>query len=77
MVGRALEHTRLVEVYHAVRSGRAETVLIEGEAGIGKTRLVHEFLGWAKAQGALVLRGRSFETGGRLPYQPMLEILRG
>jgi tetratricopeptide (TPR) repeat protein len=77
MVGRALEHTRLVEVFYKVRSGRTETVLIEGEAGIGKTRLVHEFLGWAKAQGALVLRGKSFETGGRLPYQAVLEILRG
>ncbi len=77
MVGRAPEHARLVEAFHTVRSGRTETVLIEGEAGIGKTRLAHEFLAWARAEGALVLRGRSFETGGRLPYQPVLEILRG
>jgi tetratricopeptide (TPR) repeat protein len=77
MVGRASEHARLVEAFHRVRSGRTETVLIEGEAGIGKTRLAHEFLAWAKVQGALALRGRSFETGGRLPYQPILELLRG
>jgi predicted ATPase/DNA-binding SARP family transcriptional activator len=77
MVGRTLEHTRLVEAFQTVRSGRTETVLIEGEAGIGKTRLAHEFIDWARAQGAFVLRGRSFETGGRLPYQPVLEILRG
>ncbi|MGH2524741.1 MAG: ATP-binding protein, partial [Anaerolineales bacterium] len=40
------------------------------------TRLAREFLGWARAQGALVLAGRAFEIGGRLPYQPLVEALR-
>src|SRR5207248_6821993 len=45
-------------------------------AGIGKTRLAHEVVAWAAAQGALVLAGHAFEMGGRLPYQPLVEALR-
>lgn len=51
-------------------------VVLIGEAGIGKTRLATEFLTWAAAQGADILHGRAFETGGRLPYQPLVEALR-
>jgi predicted ATPase len=47
-----------------------------GEAGIGKTRLASEFVAWAAAQGAEVLRGHAFELGRRLPYQPLVEALR-
>jgi predicted ATPase len=49
---------------------------LQGEAGIGKTRLATEFLGWAAAQGADVIRSRAFETGGRLSYQPLVDALR-
>src|SRR5437868_10899125 len=49
---------------------------MQGEAGIGKTRLAKEFLAWAEVEGADVLQGRAFETGGRLPYQPVIEALR-
>jgi tetratricopeptide (TPR) repeat protein len=51
-------------------------VLVEGEAGIGKTRLAHDFGIWARAQGADVLSGQAFEIGGRLPYQPLVEAVR-
>src|SRR5207302_6121891 len=44
--------------------------------GIGKTRLANEFVAWAQAQGAQVLRGHALEMGGRLPYQPLVEALR-
>ena len=76
LVGRANEHTRLVEAYYSAKQGRAQAVLLKGEAGIGKTRLASEFLRWAAAQGADVLAGRAFETGGRLSYQPLVEGLR-
>jgi DNA-binding SARP family transcriptional activator len=75
-VGRRRQHTRLMEAYYGCRSERAQVAIVEGEAGIGKTRLAQEFLGWASAQGAEILRGRGFETGGRLPYQPLVEALR-
>ncbi len=76
LVGRSDELMKGVELYHAARQGQPRVVTIEGEAGIGKTRLADELLAWAAGQGADVLRGRAFEMGGRLPYQPLLEALR-
>lgn len=76
LVGRAAEHHRLVKSYRQSQTGAAQIVIIKGEAGIGKTRLAGEFLGWAAAQGATILQGKAFETGGRLPYQPVIEALR-
>ncbi|GAC1349171.1 MAG: hypothetical protein NVSMB27_19780 [Ktedonobacteraceae bacterium] len=76
LTGRIAEHLALVTAYRTTRRGRTQVVTLEGEPGIGKTRLAKEFLIWAKAQGADVLEGRAFETGGRLPYQPLIEALR-
>jgi DNA-binding SARP family transcriptional activator len=76
LVGRADEFTKVVELYHAASQGRPQAALLQGEAGIGKTRLATEFLAWAVAQGAEVLQGRAFETGARLPYQPLVDALR-
>lgn len=76
MVGRAVKHLQLVTAFYASQQGQPQPVLIEGEAGIGKTRLATEFLAWAETHGADVLQGRTFETGGRLPYQPLVEALR-
>ncbi|HEV2581588.1 MAG TPA: AAA family ATPase, partial [Ktedonobacteraceae bacterium] len=76
LIGRASEYTRLIEAYRAAEHGQAQVVMLQGEAGIGKTRLAAEFLAWAGAKGADVLPGRAFEAGGRLPYQPLVEALR-
>src|SRR5438045_9671240 len=51
-------------------------MLLEGEVGIGKTRLANESLARGEMEGADVLQGRAFETGGRLPYRPVIEALR-
>lgn len=76
LIGRADELMQGVELYHAARQGRPQVMTLEGEAGIGKTRLADELLAWAAGQGADVLCGRAFEMGGRLPYQPLLDALR-
>ena len=75
MVGRAFEHGQLVSAYHALFTGHPQVITLEGEPGIGKTRLAVEFLAWAGAQGATVLQSRALE-GGHLPYQPIVEALR-
>src|SRR5260370_14316314 len=62
--------------YEQASSGHPQVVLLEGEAGIGKTRLAATFLAWVKAQGAETLAGRAVQTSQRLPYQPLLEALR-
>jgi DNA-binding SARP family transcriptional activator/tetratricopeptide (TPR) repeat protein len=77
LIGRENEHSTLVTLYHTVSRAGPQVVALLGEAGIGKTRLATAFLGWATAQGADVLQGRAFEAGGRLPYQPLVEALRG
>jgi len=76
LVGRADEFLELVELYHAARQGSARLAVIKGEPGIGKTRLAREFLAWAAGHGADVLEGRAFESGGRLPFQPLVDALR-
>ncbi|GAC1401327.1 MAG: hypothetical protein NVSMB49_15440 [Ktedonobacteraceae bacterium] len=76
LVGRAREYGTLLECYYTARSGQMQVVLLEGESGIGKTRLASEFVGWAAAQGADVLRGQAFESSRRLSYQPFIEALR-
>ncbi len=49
LVGRWMELSRLDLAYQSARLGRTELVLIAGEPGIGKSRLVSEFIGLATA----------------------------
>ncbi len=76
LLGRTTELSTLIKVYHSARRGHTQVVLLEGEVGIGKTRLATEFLAWAEMEGADVLQGQAFETGGHLPYRPVIEALR-
>jgi DNA-binding SARP family transcriptional activator len=78
LVGRTEEHRRLVTAFRLVLEGHPQTVSIIGEAGIGKTRLVEDFLTWLNLQtpGVDILSGRAFEMGGRLSYEPVVNALR-
>ena len=75
-LGRSAEFGSLIDCYRRVDAGQPHFVLIQGESGIGKTRLATEFLGWAQAQGAKVLMGKALPTGKQLPYQPFIAVLR-
>lgn len=75
-VGREEEHARLVAWWERARRGGEKLALVEGEAGVGKTRLVEEVARYAVAQGAVVLRGRCYEFGSGVPYQPIAAALR-
>jgi predicted ATPase len=60
----------------AARSPRG--VVLAGEAGVGKSRLVTEFSTRAERSGARILAGSCFKlSGGGLPYGPIIEALRG
>ena len=76
LLGRNAEVSTLIKRYHAAQRGQTQVVLLEGEVGIGKTRLATEFLAWAEIEGADVLAGQAFEGGGQLPYRPVIEALR-
>jgi len=64
--------TELKKLREAV--GSRQLALIEGEPGIGKTRLAAEFL---RTQTGLNLRGAAHELEHALPYQPFIDALRG
>jgi DNA-binding SARP family transcriptional activator/tetratricopeptide (TPR) repeat protein len=75
-VGRGAQLNRLMSLYEKASAGQPQVVVIEGEAGIGKSRLAAAFLDWVRAQGAGVLEGRAFKSYQRLAYQPLLDPLR-
>jgi tetratricopeptide (TPR) repeat protein len=75
-VGRGAQLNRLMSLYEKAAGGQPQVVVIEGEAGIGKTRLAATFIDWARAQGAGVLEGRAFKSYQHLAYQPLLDPLR-
>src|SRR5215207_3907450 len=75
LAGRHEEFGALVSEYHGVREGQTRIVAVLGEEGIGKTRLSEEFLAWARAREADVLKGGASEGAG-LPYGPLVEAIR-
>ena len=77
LVGRAEELEVLERALDRARSGAGSTVLVAGDAGIGKTRLVSELAARARAAGFQVLVGRCLDlVGTELPYQPFVGALR-
>src|SRR5829696_6944539 len=77
LVGRAEELTRLTGAVERARTGRPAAVLLAGDAGVGKTRLLAELCGRARAAGATVLIGHCVDLGAvGLPYLPFAEALR-
>ena len=76
-VGRVRELEELERALDAAQAGSGATVLVAGEAGIGKTRLASELASRARDAGFEVLLGRSIDlVGTELPYQPFVEALR-
>jgi DNA-binding CsgD family transcriptional regulator/tetratricopeptide (TPR) repeat protein len=77
LVGRERELGELERALDAARAGGGVTVVVAGEAGIGKTRLASELAARARDAGFEVLLGRSIDlVGTELPYQPFVEALR-
>jgi DNA-binding SARP family transcriptional activator len=75
LIGRAAEIRALDEAYRQARVGRGGAILIAGEPGVGKSRLMHEFAGRVRSQ-ALVLTGCCYAETRTAPYQPLVEALR-
>lgn len=75
-IGREDEYAQLLAAWEQAQRGQGGLTLIEGEAGLGKTRLAEDLLRHAASQGAAIFRGRCYEFGSGVPYQPIVEILR-
>ncbi|RZU77351.1 putative ATPase [Micromonospora kangleipakensis] len=77
LVGRQPELAALRDALVRARAGEPTTVLVGGEAGVGKTRLLEEFGGLASTAGARVLVGQCLELGeAGLPFAPFAAALR-
>jgi DNA-binding SARP family transcriptional activator len=75
MVGREREFGRARALWNKTLSGRGQTLLISGDPGIGKTRLVQELVTQVRVAGATALVGACYPEGGG-PYAPFAQILR-
>jgi predicted ATPase/DNA-binding SARP family transcriptional activator len=74
LVGRSPETDRLLSTYQQ-KATQGHFFVLQGEAGIGKTRLAEEFTAWARQNGATVLSARCFEGETNLAYAPFIETL--
>ncbi|MER5432524.1 AAA family ATPase [Streptomyces sp. NPDC002588] len=75
-VGREEELARLLGVLERARAGEARAVLVAGDAGVGKTRVLDEAAARAAGAGMTVLVGHCVDLGDvGLPYLPFTEIL--
>jgi DNA-binding CsgD family transcriptional regulator/tetratricopeptide (TPR) repeat protein len=76
-VGRGAELARLRRAWDSVRGGRSELVLAGGEAGVGKTRLMRQFVSGITPSSVRVLWGECIDLHeGGLPYAPFRQALR-
>ncbi|MBN1483982.1 MAG: tetratricopeptide repeat protein [Chloroflexia bacterium] len=76
LLGRQAEMQRLRQALQEAFQGHGRVVGLVGEAGIGKSRLVEEFVDLAGQEGAAVLAGDTPSYGERIPYSPWDEVLR-
>lgn len=75
LVGRERELAIIQSAWRAsARDGRV--VLLEGEAGIGKTRLAETVSATIRAHGGIVLAARGYPGEGAIAYGPIAELLR-
>jgi class 3 adenylate cyclase/tetratricopeptide (TPR) repeat protein len=76
MVGRELELELLQLTYRRARMDRSgHLVVVLGEAGVGKTRLINEFESQISVE-AIVLKGRCPQYGQNIDYWPLLQVVR-
>ncbi|HEV8192975.1 MAG TPA: AAA family ATPase, partial [Ktedonobacterales bacterium] len=72
LIGRVNDLVALQALVDQAKRGQGQIVLLAGEAGIGKSRLVAEVKTYGNAQGFLPLLGQCFPTDRSCPYAPLL-----
>jgi class 3 adenylate cyclase len=75
-VGRGDELTTLDAALEQARSGGGVVVGVVGEAGVGKSRLCHEFLERARRRGIPVYEAQGQAHGREIPFLPVLQMMR-
>jgi class 3 adenylate cyclase/tetratricopeptide (TPR) repeat protein len=75
-VGRETEMVALAQACEQAGMGHGQVVAAVGEAGVGKSRLLYEFVHSHRTQGWLVLEAASVSYGKATPYFPVVELLK-
>ena len=75
-VGRQQELTALQQALEQAGAGHGQVVALVGEAGVGKSRLVYEFVHSHHTPGWLVLESASVSYGKATPYFPVIDLLK-
>jgi DNA-binding SARP family transcriptional activator len=76
LVGRTAERAQLTAVWKAALRGSAQVVLVTGEPGIGKSRLVEELRLWCGQGGAATAEARAYPAEGAMAYGLVATWLR-
>lgn len=75
IIGREKELAEARQYWHTARSGERQLLLVSGEPGIGKSRLVRELVTLVEISGGQALVGECYPEGGA-PYSPFAQIFR-
>jgi len=74
-VGRGRELDLLVGLLASLGGGTGHVALIEGEPGIGKSRLTRELARQARGRGTATLATNCYEIEAAMPYQPVIDVV--
>lgn len=73
-VGRNNEYGQFLGLIARLTAGKGQVVLIEGEAGIGKSRLMHEVACYARERALPTLLTNCYEIERAIAYQPVIDL---
>jgi len=76
LIGRDAARSAVLHTLDRARAAHGGTLLVSGEAGIGKSRLVRDAVERAQATGFVALQGACFEADRAHPYAPLLDLVR-
>jgi DNA-binding CsgD family transcriptional regulator/tetratricopeptide (TPR) repeat protein len=76
MIERSADLEALQTLVQRAKQGQGNCILVSGEAGIGKSRLIAEAKTFAATQGLLLFQGTCFPTDQSSPYAPLLDLVR-
>ena len=76
-IGRETEYRTLYDAWQALRQGTNSHILLTGESGVGKTRLVERLTTAAGLDGAAVSRVQSYELEQEIPYATVSGLVLG
>jgi DNA-binding NtrC family response regulator/tetratricopeptide (TPR) repeat protein len=77
LVGRDREMERLALSLEQVQKEHGQVVCVVGDAGVGKSRLIWEFIESHRGQDSVILLGRAASYGQATPYLPVIDLLKG